>query len=84
MTLEEKIEFKDLKERVRRLSSTIAVLNNQVNTRWFTLKELPSWAQPTIKKLIKIGFLKGDSDGLSMSYQMIRLLIIFDRAGLFR
>ena len=48
-----------------------------------TVEEVPEWAQSTIKKLIDRGFLRGDGQGLDLSLDMVRLLVINDRAGLY-
>ena len=44
---------------------------------------IPSWAQDTIKKLVKHGAIKGDGTGINLPYESIRLLVILDRAGVF-
>jgi len=45
---------------------------------------LPSWARGTVKKLTGKGYLYGnDKNSLELSYLMIRLLVILDRAGCF-
>lgn len=49
--------------------------------RYNTIKECPEWAQATIQKLVKKGFLSGNGVGLDLSADMIRLLVILDRAG---
>lgn len=60
--------------------------------RYNSVAELPTWAKPTIRKLIGRGCLKGnggkrDADGLpadlDLSEDMIRLLVINDRAGVY-
>lgn len=51
--------------------------------RYNTVKECPSWAQATIQKLINKGYLTGNGDGLNLSEDMVRLLVILDRAGVF-
>lgn len=51
--------------------------------RYNTVMECPSWARETIKKLIKKGYLGGNGTGLDLSEDMVRLLVIQDRAGLF-
>ncbi|MBQ7076043.1 MAG: N-acetylmuramoyl-L-alanine amidase [Clostridia bacterium] len=49
-----------------------------------TLEECPSWAQPTIKKLISKGYLKGNEKGeLCLNEIMLRILVINDRAGIY-
>lgn len=48
------------------------------------LKGIPEWALPTVKKLIAHGSLKGDSKGdLNLSNDMLRMLVINDREGLY-
>jgi len=52
--------------------------------RYQTLEEMPEWAIETVYKLIKNGYLKGDeSTRLDLSTDMLRLLVINDRAGLY-
>lgn len=47
-----------------------------------TIKDIPSWALPTIEKLIAHGSLKGDANGeLNLDRNMLRLLVINDREG---
>ena len=49
-----------------------------------TINDIPAFALPTVKKLIAHGSLKGDSKGdLNLSYDMLRLLVINDREGLY-
>lgn len=49
------------------------------------IKQNASWAVETVQKLIDCGALQGeDSSGqLNMSYTMLRILVIFDRIGMF-
>lgn len=51
--------------------------------RYNTLEELPDYAQSTIKKLIDKKILNGDGTGLNLSEDMIRILVINDRSGLY-
>ena len=45
---------------------------------------MPEWAVPTITKLVDKGFLKGDEEGkLGLTEDLMRLLVINDRAGLY-
>ena len=45
---------------------------------------MPEWAKPTVTKLMNKGYLKGDEDGkLNLDENMLRLLVINDRAGLY-
>lgn len=52
-------------------------------TRYNTIEEMPSYATATIDKLVRKGYLKGDGKGLDLSLDMVRMLVILDRAGMF-
>ena len=52
--------------------------------RYQTLDEIKArtpWAYPTIKKLADKGYIKGDYAGFDLTVDMMRLLVINDRAG---
>lgn len=51
--------------------------------RYQTVEELPEWAKATISKMVKLGYLKGDGQGLDLSLDMIRVFVANDRAGLY-
>ena len=51
--------------------------------RYNTLAECPEWAKPTIQKLMNKEFLNGTGTGLDLSHDMVRMLVILDRAGMF-
>ena len=51
--------------------------------RYDNLKAMPDWARPTVEKLVNSGLLNGDGSGLNLSEDMVRLLVILDRAGNF-
>lgn len=51
--------------------------------RYNTLDEIPDYAKDTISKLVKKNYLKGQSYGLDLSLDMIRILVILNRAGMF-
>ena len=53
------------------------------NGRYNTLDNVPDWAKPTIRKLIDKGLLNGNGEELDLSYDMIRMFVINDRAGVF-
>ena len=55
----------------------------ETEVRYNTVKECPEWAQETIQKLIDKGYLSGDGKGLDLSHDMIRMLVINDRAGMY-
>jgi N-acetylmuramoyl-L-alanine amidase len=50
--------------------------------RYQKVEHLPDWARPTVEKLILKGFLKGnENDELDLSGDMVRILVVLDRAG---
>ena len=51
--------------------------------RYDTLEDIPGYAVDTIRKLVDQDHLKGTGTGLDLSLDMIRLLVILARAGLF-
>ena len=51
--------------------------------RYNTTAECPVWAQKTVQKLIEKGFLNGDGQKLNLSHDMVRMLVINDRAGMY-
>lgn len=51
--------------------------------RYNTVQECPEWARKTIQKLVDKGFLSGDGKGLDLSHDMVRMLVINDRAGVY-
>ena len=52
--------------------------------RYNTVEECPDWARETVQKLIDKGCLGVDGQSLDLSYDMVRLLVIQDRAGCYR
>ena len=51
--------------------------------RYDTAEMVPAWGRPTVEKLMEQGFLQGDGQSLDLSRDMLRMLVILDRAGLF-
>ena len=49
--------------------------------RYNTVEECPDWARETVQKLIDKGYLGGNGQGLDLSHDMVRVLVIQDRAG---
>ncbi len=80
MTAEEKKEFAALKSKVAALTKAV----DDVKVKYNDAGKCPEYSQPTIEKLIGKGHLKGDTKGdLKLTDQMIRTLVILDRAGIF-
>ena len=55
--------------------------------RYNSVDEVPEWGKETIEKLMRLEILKGiDSereDDLDLSYDMLRMLVLLDRAKVF-
>lgn len=47
------------------------------------INALPDWSRPTIQKLVDKGILVGRGDTLDLTDDMIRILVILDRKGIF-
>ena len=45
--------------------------------------EVPQWGRPTIEKLVNMGLLQGSGENLDLTYDLVRTLVILDRAGIF-
>ena len=56
-------------------------MEEETEMRYNNLEEVPDYAKKTIGKLIDAGALKGTGDGLNLSEDMIRMLVILDRMG---
>ena len=64
-------KLKELEARVEKLETPM--IYNYID------KNMPEWARPTIQKLVN----KGNDDGLGLTDDLLRLLVINDRAGLY-
>lgn len=47
------------------------------------VQDVPQWGRPTIEKLVGMGLLQGGEEGLGLTYDLLRVLVILDRAGMF-
>lgn len=62
----------------------VAPTQEETDVRYDYIEQLPKYAQPTIQKLVDKGLLSGKKDGrLDLSEDMVRILVIHDRAGLY-
>lgn len=54
-------------------------------TIYKTYEDCPAWAKPTVRKLVHLGLLTGDENGiLNLEHNALRNLVINDRAGLYK
>ena len=72
---------------VRRRKAEQDLFNTPVDSeeveevRYNTVAECPDWSRETVQKLVDKGYLGGNGQGLDLSLDMVRLLVILDRAG---
>lgn len=56
----------------------------QSKTEYATVETVPEWGRATVAKLLKKGWLKGENNGaLNLPHDMLRVLVINDRAGIY-
>ena len=80
MTSVEREAFREMSARLEKVEKELEHTKPKYN---WTLA-CPEWAQSTVHKLHQKKFLKGDEDGqLRLNEDMLRLLVILDRAGAF-
>jgi len=49
-----------------------------------TLADIPDWGRPTVQKLVSKGLIEGFSGALNISNDMLRIIVLNDRAGLYK
>ncbi len=83
MTNEERTKFNELVKAVSSLAERVERLDSKM-VYGYVDDNMPEWARPTITKLMQKGILKGDEKGnLNLDENMLRTLVILDRAGIF-
>lgn len=69
-----------------RLGDIALTVSNELEAKpvyYETLNDIPEWGLPTIEKLIDHNAIQGDGSGLHLSYELVRVLVILDRMGVF-
>jgi len=70
-------QYEELKAEISEVKSARAIYD-------YMDDNMPSWAKPTIQKLMDKDILQGDENGkLGLTMDMIRMFVINDRAGLY-
>lgn len=82
MTSEEKAKFNLLVNTVEKHEERLDKIDGKMVYNYID-KNMPEWAIPTVKKLTEKGYLKGDDTGLNLTDELLRMLVINDRAGLY-
>lgn len=79
-------EYVDMME-LNKLKAEVEELKTEFNgakEKFFeNVEDVPDWARPSVEKLMKKGILKGDRQGLDLSYTLLRIIVINDRAGVY-
>ena len=68
-------QYEELKAEIAKLKSPMVY--NYIDDN------MPDWAKPTIEKLVSKGILQGSGNGLNLTEDFMRMLVINDRAGLY-
>lgn len=58
-------------------------LPQTIPTKYDTIEEVPDWGKATVQKLMEKDLLQGEGNGLGLTYDLLRVLAINDRAGLY-
>lgn len=83
MTAEERTKFNELVNAVSAVTSDVDELKKPKMIYNYIDNNMPAWARPTIQKLVDKGILQGDENGLGLTDDLLRVLVINDRAGLY-
>ena len=76
-------QYDELKNEIENIRTDVDKLKNKMVYAWVD-DNMPDWAQHTITKLMRKGYLKGDNEGkLMLDDNMLRILVINDRAGIY-
>ncbi len=83
----EKAAMEEIKKELETIRYEFGLLKlefGNLTTIYNYVDEMPEWAKPTILKLYNKGYLKGDeNNNLNLDMNMIRMLVINDRAGIY-
>lgn len=82
MTEAERKKFNEMVNVVSDLCVDVRSIKNKMIYNYIDCN-MPEWARPTIQKLVDKGCLKGDENGLNLTDELLRILVINDRAGLY-
>lgn len=77
-------QYDELKKEIAALEKTIESLKKSAEKVYHYTAEVPDWGRPTIQKLLDKGLFKGASKSdLNLPDNLLRTLVINDRAGLY-
>lgn len=74
-------QYEELKQKICQLEKNLATAEPMI---YHYTSSLPLWAKASVQKALDKGYIFGASDGdLNLSEEMIRILVILDRIGIF-
>lgn len=76
-------ELHKLEERVSAFEERVKELESGREKIYSTIEDVPEWGKPTVTKLLDKGVLNGTGASLDLTYTLLRLLVINDRAGVY-
>jgi hypothetical protein len=76
-------ELNKLEERVSAFEERVKELESGREKIYATIEDVPEWGKPTVQKLLAKGILNGTGASLDITYTLLRLLVINDRAGVY-
>ena len=83
MTETEKMKFNELVKIVEELQKSVNKIEGEMVYNYMD-ENMPSWARPTIQKLMDKNILRGNEKGeLGLTEMLLRILVINDRAGIY-
>ncbi len=77
-----KQEIKDLTETVKILATELQELKHPMIYNYID-DNMPEWARASVQKAMDKGIIKGEGNGLNLTYSDLRSVVREDRAGLF-
>ena len=76
-------QYDELKKEIENIRTDVDKLKSKMVYAWVD-DNMPDWAKPTVTKLMRKGYLKGDGEGkLMLDDNMLHILVINDRAGIY-
>lgn len=82
---EEEIDLEELERLNAEVTNLKAIVKDLSNPMVYNYidENMPEWARPTVEKLVTKGYLKGDENGLGLTQDMLKILVILDRKSIF-
>lgn len=82
-------QYEELKQEIHDLSETVKILAEELYDLKHPMiynyidENMPEWARASVQKAIDKGILKGEGDGLNLTYNDLRTIVREDRSGLY-